>query len=316
VTQARTPAFDEMDQLQMLLFRQDQVISRRQALLHLSQSAIRHRLETGRWRVAERGVYLTHTGPVSHDQRLMIASLAVGAGRPALIAGVTALTRMGLRGYHGDTVHVLLSWRRRDRKPPHWVAVHRTRHLSMSDVHARAAPPYTLPARSLVDAAQWARTDDDAVALVAAGFQQRLVAGDEVRRALARMPLARRNGLILAAAADAAGGSHSLPEVEFLRGCRRAKLPQPSRQVARTDPAGRQRYLDAYFPEYGVQVEIDGGHHLDPRHWWADMRRQNGLWVAGDRVLRFPAFLIRTRPDEWVPQLRAALVAGGWPAPS
>jgi very-short-patch-repair endonuclease len=59
-------------------------------------------------------------------------------------------------------------------------------------------------------------------------------------------------------------------------------------------------------------VEIDGGQHTDVRQWWADMRRQNQLWVAGDRVLRFPSFVIRTKPDEWLPQLRAALIAGGW----
>lgn len=46
------------DGLQLLLFRQRQVISRRQALAYLSE-AIRHRLETGRWRVAERGIYVT-----------------------------------------------------------------------------------------------------------------------------------------------------------------------------------------------------------------------------------------------------------------
>jgi hypothetical protein len=173
-----------------------------------------------------------------------------------------------------------------------------------------------LPARSVVDAAQWAGTDDDAVAIVAACFQQRLVTGDEIAGALARAPVARRRRLIVAAANDAAGGSHSLPEVEFLRGCRRAGLPEPSRQVMRTDAAGRKRYLDALFEEFGVHVEVDGRQHTDVRHWWADMRRQNELGTAGYRLLRFPSYVIRTKPDEWVPQLRAALMAGGWRPPS
>lgn len=160
-------------------------------------------------------------------------------------------------------------------------------------------PPHTLEVWSLVDAAQWAGTDDEAARIIAAGYQQRLVRGDEIAQALHRRPTVRRRQLILQTAADAAGGSHSLPELAFLQGCRRARLPLPTRQVVRTDAAGRKRFLDAYFEAYQVHVEIDGGQHTDVRQWWADMRRQNDLWVAGDRVLRFPAFIIRTKPDEW-----------------
>jgi hypothetical protein len=309
---SRRSGVDETDELGWLLFRQVGVISRRQALRYLTQKTVRHRLESGKWRLAERGVYVTHSGPLTDDQRLIVASLAVGAGRPAVIAGLSALTKMGMRGYHRESVHVLLPWQRRDRNPPYWVVVHRTRHLSRSDMQARAAPPYTYPARSLIDAAQWASADDEAAAIIAAGFQQRLVSTDEITEAMARMPVVRRRPLILATAADAAGGSHSLPEIEFLRGCRRARLPEPSRQVVRMDARGRKRYLDAFFEAYGVHVEVDGGHHTDVREWWADMRRQNQLWVSGDRVLRFPAFVIRNRPDEWIPQVRAALIAGGW----
>jgi very-short-patch-repair endonuclease len=84
-------------------------------------------------------------------------------------------------------------------------------------------------------------------------------------------------------------------------------------QHARRDGDGRQRYLDAYFAEWGVHVEIDGGQHTDAAHWWADMRRQNALWIPGDRVLRFPAWAIRNRPNEVITQIRAALTAAGWP---
>ncbi|MEU8259313.1 hypothetical protein AB0C02_01635 [Micromonospora sp. NPDC048999] len=57
----------------------------------------------------------------------------------------------------------------------------------------------------------------------------------------------------------------------------------------------------------------DGSQHLDPAHAWADMKRQNDLWVEGDRVLRFPTWALRAHPDEVVAQLRAALRAAGWP---
>jgi very-short-patch-repair endonuclease len=302
----------DVDGLELVLFKQSQVVSRRQALRFLSEPAVRHRLESGSWRVAERGVYVTHTGPVTHEQRLMIASLAAGAGRPALLGGLSALSMMGFRGWRSDGVQILLPWRCRDLNPPPWIEVHRSRRLSSDEVKSIARPPHTLEVRSLIDAAQWARTDDEAAEIVAAGYQQRLVIGDEIAQALQRRPVVRRRRLILETATDAAGGSHSLPEVEFLRGCRRNRLPLPTRQAVRKDAAGRNRYLDAYFEEYGVHVEIDGGQHIDIRQWWSDMRRQNELWVTGDRVLRFPAFVVRRRPAEWVPQVRAALIAGGW----
>ncbi len=82
--------------------------------------------------------------------------------------------------------------------------------------------------------------------------------------------------------------------------------------MARRDASGRRRYLDVLYEEYGVHVEIDGAHHADVRQAWADMQRQNELWIAGDRVLRFPGWLIRESPDEVTAQLRAALVAAGW----
>jgi very-short-patch-repair endonuclease len=82
--------------------------------------------------------------------------------------------------------------------------------------------------------------------------------------------------------------------------------------VRRVDSSGRRRYLDAWFEEWQVHVEIDGGHHMDVRQWWADMKRQNDLWIPGDRVLRFPAWLVRERPAEVAAQVRAALLAAGW----
>jgi hypothetical protein len=51
---------------------------------------------------------------------------------------------------------------------------------------------------------------------------------------------------------------------------------------------------------------------MDARQWAADLRRQNDVWIAGDRILRFAAFDLRTRPDAVAAQLRAALEAAGW----
>jgi very-short-patch-repair endonuclease len=316
----RTPEsnpFDSFDDLTMLLFRQHGVISRRQALRWLSPKAVRHRLATRSWQQAHRGIYVTNGALVLDDQqRRMVASLAAGSGRPAAVAGVSALHVLGLRGFVTSAVHVVIPARYRIEGPPAFAVVHRTRVLGRDQIHRMTAPPCTIPGRSVVDGAQWAASDAAAVALVAAAFQQRLVGLVEVVEAAARQPAARRRTLTLEVARDAAGGAHSLPEVEFVRLCRRAGLPTPECQVRRVDRSGRRRYLDAYFKDFGVHVEIDGEQHADASVRWADMKRQNDLWVAGDRVLRFPAWMVRRHPAEVADQVRAALAAAGWHTPS
>ncbi|WP_433723994.1 hypothetical protein ACQP2Y_01935 [Actinoplanes sp. CA-051413] len=164
----------------------------------------------------------------------------------------------------------------------------------------------------MVDAASWARTDDQARAVVAAAFQQRLVAIRGVEEVLGRLTRIPRRRLITQTARDAAGGAHSLAEIDLGRLCHAHGLPQPARQVVRRDASGRRRYLDARYEQWGVHIDIDGSQHFDPRHAWADMRRQNDLWINGDRVLRFPTWAVRHSPAAVAAQLRAALLSAGW----
>lgn len=301
---------DDAGELAWLLFRQDNVVSWGQARRFLSVGAIRHRISSGRWRRIHHRVYVTHSGPVGWEQRLWVAVLAGGEG--AVLAGGTALDGYGLHRYAGAGVHLLLPAGRQPRVLPTGVVVHRTSVLPDEDVHWMAAPPRTMPARSAVDAAGWAGTDQAACAIIAAVFQRGLVSLAEVEAVLDRLPRARRRSVILAAAHDAAGGSHSLAEIDYLRLSRKHGLPEPTRQVVRRDAAGTRRYLDVYYEQWRVHVEIDGAQHNDPRQQWADMKRQNEIWIQGDRVLRFPAFLIRHDPADLFAQVRAALIAGGW----
>ncbi|MER7164543.1 DUF559 domain-containing protein [Micromonospora sp. NPDC000207] len=307
----RAVADDAVGELDELLFRQADVISRDQASRFLSRKAIRYRVAAGRWRRVHGAVFVTHSGPVGAAQRRWIGVLAAGPG--AVLGGLTAAQDGGLRGFPSPVVHVLVPAERRVGQLPPGVRVHRTVCLSGEDVVAAGRPRRTVPARSLVDAAQWADSAARARAVIAAGFQQRLVGGGDVHRVLVRLPRVRRRRLILETATDAAGGAHSLAELDFLGLVRRAGLPEPRCQQARRDSTGRRRYLDAYFERWGLHVEIDGGQHLDPQAAWADMRRQNDLWIDGDRVLRFPAWVVRVHPRQVVDQVRAALRQAGWP---
>ncbi|UWZ40625.1 hypothetical protein Drose_27725 [Dactylosporangium roseum] len=290
-----------------MLFRQHQVVSRRQALRHLSENALRHRLASGRWQHPHRAVYVAQTGALDVGQRRWIAVLATRG----LLAGFSALEALGLKHYAKHRTQILVRSGRKLVPPPDTV-VYRTLHLPFEDTLRTAAPPSTSAARSLVDAAQWARDDAEAVAVIAAGFQQRLVATDDVHVTLDRMRGVRRERLIRDAAEDARGGSESISEVDFLRLCRRHGLPEPSRQVVRLDSRGGKRYRDVLFDEYGVHVEVDGGQHMEVRAWVGDMRQHNDVAIAGGRLLRFSAWQVRREPADVARQVRAALVAAGW----
>jgi hypothetical protein len=87
----------ERDALTSLLARQHGVISRDQALTHLSVKALRHRLATGQWRRVHRAVFVAYHGPITTEQKYWIAVLAVppddqanpfGRGHPAYLGGL------------------------------------------------------------------------------------------------------------------------------------------------------------------------------------------------------------------------------------
>jgi len=260
---------------------------------------------------------VAHSGPVTDHQRLWIAVLAVGGSRPALLCGLSALTVLGLRRFSRSAVHVLLPAKYQDRNPPAGVIVHRTRSLPPDDRNESADPPCTRASRSVVDAAQRARSDDEARTIIAASFQQRLVTGDDIEPVLARMPVLRRRALIVQTVEDARGGSETVTELDLIVVCRGSTLPLPSRQVFRKDSSGRTRYLDAFFDEWCVRIEIDGTHHMFVAEWWQDMDRHNDLATPGEILLRFPGWKIRYRPDEVAAKIRKALLDAGWqPSPN
>jgi very-short-patch-repair endonuclease len=285
------------------------VLTLAQASARLTPKAVRWRLASGRWQRACRGVLVAHSGPVPPPARLWIAVFAAGPG--AALAGLTAAAVGGLHGYESSVLQVVVPPGREVTRLA-GLAVHRSA-LDRSDLHPTGQPTRTRLARSLVDAARWAPTDDRACAILAAGVQQRLVRPGELSAVLARLPTARRRRLLRATIGDLAGGAQSLAELDLVRLCQRHRLPRPKQQVERRDARGRRRWLDASWPEWGIHVEIDGAAHVDVDTWWADLRRQNEVWVRGDRLLRFPAYVLRRDPEAVVKQLRAALRAAGWP---
>ncbi|MEG3635605.1 hypothetical protein [Micromonospora palythoicola] len=308
---------DAAGALEWLAFEQAGVVTSAQARSVLSDGTVRGLVRSGRWRAISRGLLLTGNGRLARDQQLWVAVFAAGAG--AVLAGATAATEAGVRGLRPEPLHVLVPASRRVgrtilRQLPidmTAVVVHRTSILPAEHLQV-ARPPRTTTARALVDAASWAPSSRVAQETLAAGCQQRRVLPEELAAVLDVLPRTPRRMLIRQTIDDIAGGAQALSEIDFVRLCRRAGLPRPDLQQRRTDAAGRTRWLDAYWREWGVHAEIDGAHHMDVRQWTADMRRQNDVWTAGERILRFPAWLVRAHPEQVADTVRRALLAAGW----
>jgi hypothetical protein len=303
-----TTFLDEFDQL---CLRQANVISRQQALRYLSPSAVRHRLDKGFWHKATKAIYRVQPGRSTDEQRRWIALLAAGyPGRTVCLAGTTALQVWGLRRITSDAVHVLVAAGVKRVTSPGYVRLHGTRNMPDEEEIRNCRAPATLPARSLVDAAQWARTDKEARLIIAASFQQKLVRLRDVQDQVRQNT--RRRELILATANDCSGGSHTLGELDLVKLCRKNGLPIPTLQVPVLDREGRRRCLDAVFEEYKVALEIDGVQHEWAERSWDEAERQNSLTLDDYLLLRFPNGYVREHPEKVVDAIRAALLKAGW----
>jgi hypothetical protein len=248
-----------------------------------SKGAVHAQLAARRWQRFGRAVVL-HGGPLTVDDRRGIA--LVNCGDRALLTAFTAVELHGLRGWERPTVHVLLPAGTRVRDLGSPVCLHYLGDWTRVDPMPGRRLHRCAPA--LVVAASTFAQPRPACGILAAGVQQRLVTPDQLRVALEQAPRTRHRRLLSAAVEDIAQGAQAMSEIDFVRLCRRAGLPAPTRQAMRVEPGGRRRYLDAEWTRADgrrVVVEVDGALHLSPRRWWDDQLRQNELVIADDIVL-------------------------------
>jgi very-short-patch-repair endonuclease len=74
-------------------------------------------------------------------------------------------------------------------------------------------------------------------------------------------------------------------------------------------------YLDVYWDEWGVVVEIDGIQHAWAAQLVPDALRQNDITLAHALVLRLPLLGLRVAADDFFEQIEEALRSRGFPAP-
>lgn len=279
------------------------VLSRRQLYaLGLTRWQVKAQLRAGRWRAHGRQTIAVHTGTLDSQATWWRAVWEVGAD--AALDGVTALHAAGLRGFEPPALQVSVSRGARYRRV-RGVRVYETRRRKREDV-VGVGIPRVRPEVAAVRGALWAVTNRQAALIWLMAVQQRLTTGQALGEAFATVLRHHRRRFLAALLVDILDGVQAMGELDFARLCRVRGLPEPSRQVVRRGPNGRI-YLDAYWDEWGVVVEIEGVQHLEPAAAVPDALRQNRLTVEGDGVLRIPVLGLRLDPDGFMDQVEALL---------
>lgn len=285
------------------------VFSRAQArALGADRWAVAHEIAAGRWRALGREAVANHQLPLGDRARWW--SALFNGGPSCALDGVTSLLAHGLSNFQEESVHLIAPW---PNGPESWtgVWVHRSRLWDLDDLVEVDGLRRTRPGVATVRAAMWARSHRAAVTVMAMAVQQGIASAQDVLAEAVRLNRHKRRPMILAVAHDIADGARALSELDFAAMCRRAGLPVPSRQVLRRGPRGRW-YLDVYWEEYRLVVEVEGAHHDAPEAVIDDTFRQNELTIGRDAVLRVPVLGLRACPELFIEQLCRALVAFGW----
>jgi hypothetical protein len=291
---------DDALPIERLLFRQHRVLTRQQAVTVLGRYAVDANLGTGLWQSPCRGVIVAHNGSFTRRQQLWIAILHGGPG--AVCGGATAATLLGLRGHDSPDIHVVIP-ADRQASPMDGVQVHRATVLPAAHVLDQSSPPQTTMARSIVDAAAWAATDEEAREFVAAAVRQGKVLPGELADVLKVLPRSKRRALVMETVNLTLNGAEALADHLLVKVCRRQGLPVPDRQVRRPEGEGKPRYLDAYWHRWQLSMVVDAAPEGDAGP------QEDAAQPAADFI---PGWALLHRQDEVATRIRTALVQHGW----
>jgi hypothetical protein len=304
------PRRSEFDRaaLNKLLKRQEQVISRSQALAcGMTAAVFRGRTEPGGpWQRLLPGVYLTVTGTATRDQH-EIAALRY-AGDRSVITGLTALRRIGIRVPDRDQVTVLVPANRHARSIS-YVTIWQT--IRMPELVMYRGPiQFAMPDRAAADAARELTSLNEIRAVVASGVQQRWCTVEGLEAEL-RLGPRRGSSPLRRVLAEVADGARSVPEADLRRLLKTASVPMP---LFNAKVYADREFIakpDAWWPDAGVAVEVDSKEwHLSPEDWQLTMSRHARMSAHGIIVLHFTPRQIRTESDQVIAQIQSALAAG------
>jgi hypothetical protein len=275
----------------------------------MSTGAIDARLRFDRWRVVHRGTYTTYNGPVRRDAQLWAAVLY--AGRGARLSHETAAEIIGLTGQRWPSIQVSIPPERRV-APAKGVIIHTSSYNGKIWRPRAGVPPHTSEEDTVLDLVHAAANLDDALGWVTRALAKPLTSEPHLRSAMAERKQLRWRRELDEIITAAAAGAHSVLEYRHDRDVQRAHdLPPARKQVPFGKPNGSRGYLDRYYPEYGLVIELDGGQYHPGERRAHDQSRDNANAVTG-ATLRYGWNDITRRACETALQEAEALRRRGW----
>jgi hypothetical protein len=290
------------------LQRQDDVISRRQALAFMTRDAVEHRIRRGGpWQRLLAGVYLAQTGAPTAAQKEMAALLH--AGTDSVLTGSAALWGLGITTAEPAVFDVLVPAHRRPQSVD-FVTIHRTARMPERIIQ-KGSRYYVLAPRAFADAARYMTDLHEVRALIAGAIQR----GDCPLGALV-IELSeggrQHSALLRRVLAEAQEGVRSVAEGEFRDLIKEARLPMPmfNARLYSADGAFIAK-PDAWWPDAGVAAEVDSREwHLNPADWEQTMRRHDTMTRHGVMVLHFSPSQIRQEPAAVAATIADAISVG------
>jgi hypothetical protein len=238
--------------------------------------------------------------------RRSLSAALLDLGGVGVVAGRSAARLMGLDGFDGDDLELLVP-REFKNRPTSGILRSTIDPLPGTDVQRIDGLRVVRAERLILDSPRFGFSDRETENAIDSAIRLRLVSEQRLRtRVLAQHRQSINGSRTLLRALVDSGGESRL-ERWFLRLCRSAGLPRPRLQVTyRTDNRTIAR-VDAEFPG-GLVVELLGhGTHSSRRQSQSDHQRTTELTLLGKRVISFTYNDIRDRPAWVVSVLRRAL---------
>ena len=275
-----------------LASRQYYVFTHRQAVgVGFSPRTISRWVETGRWKVLHRGVYVGSGVTVGWQQRVMGACLACGPGAACSHSSAEVVWEFGSVL---DAPHVTVPITSRKRHPD--IEIHRSRSL---DAVGHRGFRVTHPMRTLLDLVP-KREEETIERYLDNAHRRGLIAVRRFDRYLAEPRNAKRPGSALLrrllAARDPDRPIDSDLETIFFRAVRGTGLPPPLPQHP-VETLHGMRYIDFAYPDQHLAIEVDGyADRANREAFEYDRARQNDIEELGWAFRRFTWRMLRSDP--------------------
>lgn len=258
------------------------VITRAQAQhAGLTNRQIDYRLEVGRWRRLDRGVYSLNGSPTSWRQSLLVSCEAAGAGAVASHLSAAAL--------HGLATPPPTPWITVTSAGHHRVGqLHRSPLARQDTTQVDGIPSTTVP-RTVIDCAMVC-SDRHLAGIIDDTLTKKLCTPRHLRAALSRVearPGRKGSGRIrrLLDVWDSGITPESPAEARLVRRIRDWGLPDPVLQHVIADRAGAfVGRVDLAWPRKRFAIEYDGLRYHGPNAWMDDEARHEALERLGWEV--------------------------------